>query len=87
MSPNSCVFDGPCSSQLPALHNRSLVTGCSYLEFLDAGAGIVGEALCVRDLDVFPVQNPSQVISYLWTETNRELGWAVARKDEFVSTG
>ena len=65
----------------------SLVTGCAYLEFFDAGAGIIGEALCVRDLDVFPIQNPSQVISYMWTETKRELRWAVARKDKFVSTG
>lgn len=52
----------------------SPVTGCTYLELFDAGAGIIGEALCVRDLDVLPVQNPSQVVPHLWTETNQELG-------------
>lgn len=37
----------------------------TYLQLFDTRAGVVGEALGVRNLDVLTIQNPSQVVPHL----------------------
>lgn len=46
----------------------------THLEFLDAGAGVIGEALGVGDLNVLTIQHPGQVVPYLSVERRQRMG-------------
>lgn len=45
-----------------------------YLKLFDTGAGIIGEALGVRNLDVLAVQNPGEVVSHLPAKRGERVG-------------
>lgn len=62
-TPGAC-----CQSVLQA------VVSCTYLKFFDTGAGIVGEALGVRNLNVLTIQNPSQVVPHLLAKRKQRVG-------------
>ena len=59
-----------------ACHQSGLqaLASCTYLKLFDTGAGIIGEALGVRNLDVLAVQNPGEVVSHLPAKRGERVG-------------
>lgn len=54
------------------------MASCTYLQLLDTGARVIGEALSVRNLDVLTIQNPSQVIPHLSANRKQRVGMLAA---------
>lgn len=69
-----------------ACHQSGLqaLASCTYLKLFDTGAGIIGEALGVRNLDVLTVENPGQVVSHLPAKRGERVGACSHRTGHFT---